>query len=124
MKWKLLSTWLHKDYMVVSSRKRGTRRWTPKKVPPVLEPLHMFSLYGFCRTLHRVFSAKQGEITAVWEPKVIDAERRMGPSTLVPTDKGVLTLEKLCKTWASESKGGVACARESSARTKKTLESF
>lgn len=60
-----------------------------------------------------------GTITGNWEQKLIDAEHRRVPSTLVPTDQGILNLQKLCRAWAEEDAGsGVACARRTCARTK------
>eukprot|EP00439_Symbiodinium_sp_Y106_P087159 s236_g40.t3 len=46
-----------------------------------------------------------GTITGNWEEKLIDAEHRRVPSTLVPTDQGILNLQKLCRAWAEEDAG-------------------
>ncbi|OLP79699.1 ATP-dependent RNA helicase ded1 [Symbiodinium microadriaticum] len=46
-----------------------------------------------------------GTIAANWEPKELDADRHRLPSTLVPTEKGMLNLQSLCLAWADEDAG-------------------
>ena len=63
-----------------------------------------------------------GTIAANWEPKELDADRHRLPSTLVPTEKGMLNLQSLCLAWADEDAGsGAGDARRTCVRTKALL---
>ncbi|CAK9077908.1 unnamed protein product [Durusdinium trenchii] len=61
-----------------------------------------------------------GTITKDWEAKVIDEKVRRGPAVLVPTERGRLSIPKLCEIWAKEGSGGVGCARSKSLRVSKS----
>jgi len=111
------------DYMEHSGDYKGTFTWeiaegqvTPADEPGVLE----VEWTGWAELVQR--STKPfgpGEIESKWEAKVIDKEAKRGPSTLVPTEHGRLSLTKLCEKWAKEDSQDYGCARTKSVRVEK-----
>ncbi|CAJ1399717.1 unnamed protein product [Effrenium voratum] len=113
------------DYMERSGSYSGSWHWQiaegsfrPDPAEPgVLE----VQWTGWAELVHRSTEAfGPGSITGKWEAKLIDEERKRGPSVLVPTSMGRLSVPELCQKWAKEGEGGLACARTKSVRLKKS----
>eukprot|EP00435_Cladocopium_sp_Y103_P009295 s1472_g2.t1 len=105
------------DYSCCCTWEIAEGHFTPCDEPGVLE----VEWSAWSELVHRTTEPfGPGEITGTWEAKVIDPAMKRGPSILVPTDHGKLSVPKLCEKWAKEGEGGIPSGRTRSARAVKS----